>query len=234
MSSSKVAAPTAAADLERLQQALQVRMQDPDLLDQALTHRSCGRHNNERLEFLGDSILNHIIADYLYHHFPDASEGDLSRMRAALVKGDTLAGVARSLELGSWVKLGPGELKSGGSRRESILADTLEAILGAICLDAGPGAARDRVLAWYGERLLEVSPETATKDAKTSLQEYLQGRGLSRPGYALTQIEGADHCQQFEVECRVADLGVSARGQGSSRRRAEQAAAAAVLEALRD
>ena len=203
-----------------------------ELLALALTHRSCGQHNNERLEFLGDSTLNHVIARYLYDSFPDASEGELTRMRAALVKGDTLAGVARELDLGTWVRLGPGELKSGGSRRRSILADTLEAVIGAILLDAGFAVVQERVLTWFGDRSDALNPDNPPKDAKTRLQEYLQGRGLPLPQYSLVRVEGEDHRQEFHVECTVASLSLRTEGRGSSRRRAEQAAAAAAMESL--
>ncbi len=220
------------ATRERLQQALGYHFTEPALLEQALTHRSCGAHNNERLEFLGDSILNHFIAEQLFLRFPEASEGDLSHMRAALVRGEVLAVMARELDLGDAVLLGQGERKSGGRRRNSILADALEAVIGAMLLDGGFEVARERVLAWFAGRLDAVSPQAAEKDAKTSLQEYLQGRGLPLPDYELVAVEGADHCQQFTVQCRVADPSVSERGTGSSRRRAEQAAAGAVLEVL--
>jgi ribonuclease-3 len=220
------------ATRERLQQALGYQFKEPALLEQALTHRSRGAHNNERLEFLGDSILNHFIAEQLFLRFPEASEGDLSQLRAVLVRGDELAVLARELDLGEAVLLGPGERKSGGRRRNSILADALEAVIGAMLLDGGFEVARERVQAWFAGRLDAVSPQAAVKDAKTSLQEYLQGKGLPLPDYALVATEGADHCQQFTVECRVAEPPVSERGTGSSRRRAEQAAAGAVLEVL--
>ena len=215
--------------MKRLEELLEVRFSRPEVLDLALTHR---RHNNERLEFLGDSILNHVIAEHLYKSHPDASEGELSRMRASLVKGEALASLARQLHLGEWVRLGPGELKSGGHRRSSILADTLEAVIGAILLDAGTDVVRARVLSWYGELMGSVNPETAAKDAKTSLQEYLQGRGLPLPDYRLARGEGEDHRQEFHVDCVIPELKVTAQGRGSSRRRAEQDAAAAALEAL--
>lgn len=221
-----------AGELDRLQAALDFHFGQSELLELALTHRSCGANNNERLEFLGDSILNHLIADFLYHRFPECSEGDLSRMRASLVNGDTLSSLARELGLGDWIRLGAGELKSGGRRRDSILADTLEAVLGAILLDAGVETLRQRLLVWYGERLSAVSPLTTSKDSKTSLQEYLQGRGLPLPQYLLSAVEGADHCQQFEIECRLTEPSLSVQGRGASRRRAEQAAAAAALEVL--
>ncbi len=217
---------------ERLQQALGYQFSEPALLEQALTHRSRGAHNYERLEFLGDSALNHFIAQQLFERFPEASEGDLSHMRAALVRGEVLAVMAGELALGDEVLLGPGERKSGGRRRDSILADAFEAIIGAMLLDAGHEQTRDRVLAWFAERLDAVSPQAAEKDPKTALQEYLQGRGQPLPEYHLVQVEGADHCQQFTVECRVGKPALRHTGTGSSRRRAEQAAAGAVLELL--
>lgn len=220
------------AELDGLQTALAIRFTQPELLDLALTHRSCGQRNNERLEFLGDSILNHVIAEWLYQGFPDATEGELSRMRAALVRRETLASVARELGLGDWIRLGPGELKSGGGRRTSILADTLEAVVGAILLDAGPVVTKEHVLDWYGDRLRFVSPEATSKDAKTRLQETLQGRGLALPEYRLQRVEGEDHRQEFHVDCVIEALSQAFPGRGSSRRRAEQAAAAAALEAL--
>jgi ribonuclease-3 len=219
-------------ELEQLQAALGVRFSSEALLTLALTHRSCGQRNNERLEFLGDSILNHVIAEYLYRAFPDCSEGELSRMRAALVRGDTLAELARELGLGQWIRLGAGELKSGGWRRDSILADALEAVIGAVLLDSGLETLRQRVLDWYGDRLDVVDPDTAARDAKTRLQEYLQSRGLPLPRYQLSAVEGEDHRQLFHVECMIEEPPLSAEGEGSSRRRAEQAAAAAALEAI--
>lgn len=219
-------------DLAGLEALLGVRFGDPELLELALTHRSCGANNNERLEFLGDSILNHLIAEHLYQTFPEGTEGELSRMRAALVKGDTLTGLARELELGDWVRLGSGEMKTGGRRRDSILADTLEAIVGAVLLDSGLESLRRCVLQWYGARLETVSPDTIAKDAKSSLQEYLQGRGAPLPRYQLSQIEGEDHRQQFHVSCVVTEPPLTTQGYGSSRRRAEQAAAAEALRVL--
>jgi ribonuclease-3 len=220
------------AKLQRLQQVLGYPFKDKDLLLLALTHRSCGPRNNERLEFLGDSVLNHIVAEALFQRFPDAREGDLSRMRASLVQGETLAKVARELGLGEYLKLGSGEMKSGGSRRASILADTLESILGAILMDANIEACRARVFAWFEDRLEGVSPEGVGKDAKTTLQEKLQARGKRLPDYQLTATTGEDHCQQFTVTCALADDGKLFTGEGSSRRRAEQAAAQAALEEL--
>jgi ribonuclease-3 len=198
----------------------------------ALTHRSAGSKNNERLEFLGDSIINHIVADALYQRFPRAREGDLSRMRASLVKGDTLAELARELQLGEYLLLGPGERKSGGYRRSSILADTLEALAGAIVLDAGYERCRDCVLRWFGTRLDQLAAGAVDKDAKTRLQEYLQGRGNPLPEYELIAVEGDDHDQQFSVACRLSRPQLVVQGSGSSRRKAEQAAARDALQRL--
>jgi ribonuclease-3 len=215
-----------------LQQALGHEFADPELLVMALTHRSAGSKNNERLEFLGDSIINHIVADALYQRFPRAREGDLSRMRASLVKGDTLAELARELQLGEYLLLGPGERKSGGYRRSSILADTLEALAGAILLDAGYEHCRDSVLRWFGSRLDQLAAGAVDKDAKTRLQEYLQGRGNPLPEYELVAVEGDDHDQQFSVACRLSRPQLVVQGSGSSRRKAEQAAARDALQRL--
>ena len=215
-----------------LQQALGHEFADPELLVMALTHRSAGSKNNERLEFLGDSIINHIVADALYQRFPRAREGDLSRMRASLVKGDTLAELARELQLGEYLLLGPGERKSGGYRRSSILADTLEALAGAIVLDAGYERCRDCVLCWFGTRLDQLAAGAVDKDAKTRLQEYLQGRGNPLPEYELVAVEGDDHDQQFSVACRLIRPQLVVQGSGSSRRKAEQAAARDALQRL--
>ncbi len=215
-----------------LQQALGHQFADPELLVMALTHRSAGSKNNERLEFLGDSIINHIVADALYQRFPRAREGDLSRMRASLVKGDTLAELARELQLGEYLLLGPGERKSGGYRRSSILADTLEALAGAIVLDAGYERCRDCVLCWFGTRLDQLAAGAVDKDAKTRLQEYLQGRGNPLPEYELVAVEGDDHDQHFSVACRLSRPQLVVQGSGSSRRKAEQAAARDALQRL--
>jgi len=215
-----------------LQQALGHEFADPELLVMALTHRSAGSKNNERLEFLGDSIINHIVADALYQRFPLAREGDLSRMRASLVKGDTLAELARELQLGEYLLLGPGERKSGGYRRSSILADTLEALAGAIVLDAGYERCRDCVLRWFGTRLDQLAAGAVDKDAKTRLQEYLQGRGNPLPEYELVAVDGDDHDQQFSVACRLSRPQLVVQGAGSSRRKAEQAAAHEALQRL--
>jgi ribonuclease-3 len=219
-------------DAARLQRTLGYQFRDSQLLRLALTHRSAGGRNNERLEFLGDSILNHVIAEALFGRFPKAREGELSRMRAALVKGDTLAEVARELELGDSLQLGSGERKSGGHRRGSILADALEAVIGAILLDAGVEQCRERVLDWFSTRLDDLSDSLVEKDPKTRLQEYLQGRGRPLPDYQLVDVNGAAHAQQFRVSCRLEQPGLVVEGSGSSRRRAEQAAALEALEGL--
>jgi ribonuclease-3 len=216
--------------LALLEQTLGYSWQSRELLELALTHKSCGVRNNERLEFLGDSILNHIIAEALFSHFQNASEGELSRMRASLVRGETLAEVAREKELGSFVKLGSGEMKSGGHRRDSILADTLEAVIGSILLDADIECCRTHVLGWFSSRLQHVSPQTSGKDPKTRLQEYLQGRGKTLPTYTLVRTEGEDHCQQFTVACQLLESPLAREGSGGSLRKAEQAAALATLE----
>jgi ribonuclease-3 len=216
----------------RLQKALGYEFGDPNLLQLALTHRSVGNANNERMEFLGDSIVNHVVAEFLFHRFPKVREGSLSRMRASLVKGVTLAEVSRELELGEYIHLGPGERKSGGQRRDSILADTLEAVAGAILIDGGYVACRDRILAWFDSRLSSMTAEQDGKDPKTRLQEYLQGRGQSLPEYVLVSADGEDHAQTFLVACKMPASSAETRGSGTSRRSAEQAAALSALEEI--
>ena len=219
-------------NLDRLQAGLGYTFKDRDLLALALAHRSVGKNNNERLEFLGDSIVNHVIAEALYLKFPNAREGDLSRMRAALVKGDTLAELARELELGDYLELGPGEKKSGGHRRGSILADAFEAVMGAILLDSDVECCRARILHFFDTRLRAMTEAPAEKDAKTRLQEFLQGRGRPLPEYTLLETSGDDHCQVFLVACKVKKPALVVQGEGSSRRRAEQSAAEAALTEL--
>ncbi|HET7549299.1 MAG TPA: ribonuclease III [Usitatibacter sp.] len=204
----------------------------PDLARQALTHRSFGAPHNERLEFLGDSLLNCAVATLLYERFPSLPEGDLSRLRAALVNQASLSKIAAELALGERLRLGEGELKSGGFRRPSILADALEALLGAVYLDAGFDALRASVQALFAERLERAEKTPVDKDPKTELQEHLQGRRLQLPRYAVMKTEGEAHDQTFTVECRVDDLALVASGTGASRRAAEQAAAAGVLAKL--
>jgi ribonuclease-3 len=205
---------------------------DSGLLTLALTHRSHGMPNNERLEFLGDSLVNFVIAEALYVRFPDAREGQLSRLRASLVKGATLAEIARELELGSALTLGQGESMSGGQRRDSILADALEAVIGAIYLDAGVGPCHRCILRWFDSRLVALTLDDVHKDAKTLLQEWLQARRQALPTYYTESIEGEAHAQRFKVVCRVTGLSRPCVGEGSSRRIAEQCAAANTLNAL--
>jgi ribonuclease-3 len=204
----------------------------PALCDAAVTHRSAGADHNERLEFLGDSILNCAVARLLFDAHPLADEGALSRLRASLVSGDTLAQIAGDLGLGEHLRLGQGELKSGGFRRASILADALEAILGAIFLDSGFDAAAAAVARIIGPKMSDLPAADALKDPKTRLQEVLQARGLALPTYTLTAVGGDPHAQSFTVTCEVPVFGVAAVGEGASRRRAEQLAAAKVIELL--
>jgi ribonuclease-3 len=215
-----------------LQGRLDYAFNDPDLLDQALTHRSRGSRNNERLEFLGDAILNFVVADLLYHADGDAHEGRLTRLRAHLVRRETLASIARDLKLGEALRLGPGELKSGGRGRDSILADALEAVIGAIYLDAGLESCRRVLEELYRDRLSGAAREVGLKDPKTRLQEALQARALSLPRYAVVKLEGAPHDQSFTVECQVENIPEPIVGTGTSRRKAEQDAASRALEAL--
>jgi ribonuclease-3 len=204
----------------------------PALCHAAATHRSLGAEHNERLEFLGDSVLNCCVARMLYDAHPEADEGALSRLRATLVSGETLAQIAGELGLGEHLRLGVGELKTGGFRRASILADALEAILGAIFLDSGFDAAAAVVARIVGPRMSELPAADALKDPKTRLQEALQAHGLALPIYTLTKVAGDPHQQSFTISCEVPVLGMSAVGEGASRRRAEQLAAAKLLELL--
>jgi len=227
-----VIAAAPGADLDWLAERLGWRARDAALVGRALTHRSAGGADNERLEFLGDAVLSFLIAELLYREFGDAPEGDLSRCRAALVSGETLADVAEALEIGARLRLGPGELRSGGFRRRSILADAFEALLGAVYLDGGLEAARAVVERLWRPRLAALRAAPPPKDPKTRLQEYLQARGLGLPAYSVESIGGEPHEQLFVVRCSVAALGASAEGRGSSRRRAEQLAAERVLDGL--
>ncbi len=203
-----------------------------DLLKQALTHRSAGAPHNERLEFLGDSIVNMLIAEALFSRWPKADEGALTRARAMLVCEGALAVIARTLQLGERLTLGPGEMKSGGHRRDSILADTVEAVVAAIYLDVGFDACRARVLPWFEESLAAVPVGKPEKDPKTRLQEWLQARQKGLPVYELVSETGDDHAKHFQVRCRVADPAVATEGEGTSRRLAEQQAAAAAIAQL--
>lgn len=202
---------------------------DASLFIAALTHRSVAGANNERLEFLGDAVLNLLIAEHLYRAFPNASEGDLSRLRARLVSGEPLAEVAAGLGLGDALHLGSGELKTGGFRRKSILADALEALCGALFLDGGLTAARDVVETLFAARIAALPAPATLRDAKSRLQEYLQSQGLARPSYVVERIDGEPHAHTFWVRCEVAALERRALGSGATRRSAEQQAAERVL-----
>lgn len=213
-------------------EGIDYRFNDPALLSEALTHRSAGSLNNERLEFLGDSILNTVIAARLFERHPAASEGDMSRMRARLVRGSTLAEVAAGMDLGRRIRMGEGERKSGGFRRASILADTYEALLGAIFLDGGFDACRAVILNRFDPLIDTLPAIDELKDAKTRLQEWLQGRGRPLPEYRLLDESGADHQKSFRVACRLTDADRQTEQSGGSRRKAEQAAAARMLAEL--
>ena len=219
--------------LAELQRRLQHVFSDRDLLIRALTHRSFASDHNERLEFLGDAVLNLAVADMLYQRLGTLPEGDLSRVRANLVRQDSLHQLAVELQLGAVIRVGEGELRSGGTRRPSILADVLEALIGAVYLDAGYAGAQALVQRLFGA--LDISPNmaAAAKDAKTELQEWLQGRRMKLPVYKVVGTLGAAHQQSFDVECEVAELNLCERGIGDSRRAGEQAAASAMLQTLR-
>ncbi|TJZ67775.1 ribonuclease III [Chitiniphilus eburneus] len=219
---------------EHLAKVLGHSFSDPRLLRQALTHRSFSSTHNERLEFVGDSVLNAVVARALFVAFPQLTEGELSRLRASLVCQDALAEVAGALHLGDYLNLGEGELKSGGHRRPSILADALEALFGAIWFDAGFEAAQAVVERLFAPRIAGIDPSRALKDAKTALQEWLQARRVALPQYLLLRQEGDSPNQIFEVGCRIESLGVETRAEGASRRVAEQAAAADALGTLKD
>lgn len=208
------------------------QFEDEELLQLALTHRSYRGANNERLEFLGDAILNFCIAEALYTKYPEAAEGQLSRLRSEQVKGETLAEIAREHKLGEYLILGEGELKSGGNRRDSILADSVEAIIGAIYLDAGFEACRQRILHWYTTRLAALSLAAHAKDPKTQLQELLQGRQQPLPHYEVVKISGQAHSQDFIVACRVSVTSKVTEGRAGSRKMAEKKAAQAMLDHL--
>jgi ribonuclease-3 len=215
-----------------LEQALDYHFADTTLLDQALTHRSHSSHHNERLEFLGDSVLNFVVAALLFKRFPRIDEGDLSRLRANLVKQASLAEIATRLTLSQYLRLGEGELKSGGFRRPSILADALEAVFGAVFLDGGFDAAQKVIARQYEPVLVHVDPKTLGKDPKTLLQELLQARKLDLPTYTVVATHGAAHNQLFEVECQIPKLEIKVSAPGASRRAAEQSAAQLAIAAI--
>ena len=219
--------------LTKLTKKLGYEFEQIQLLNLALTHRSAKGEHNERLEFLGDSILSLVISDALYKQFPKVQEGDLSRMRSSLVRGQTLAEIGRDFTLGDFLHLGAGELKSGGFRRDSILADAVEAIIGAIYLDSDLESCRQVVLAWYQTRLQTIKPGVNQKDPKTQLQEFLQSRRIALPIYSVLATEGQAHNQQFTIACQI-DGEKQFVAKGTSRRKAEQAVAQIALSKLRE
>ncbi len=216
-------------DLTRLIKVLGYSFNDSELLLEALTHRSASSRNNERLEFLGDSILNFVIADELFRLYPKHPEGDLSRIRASLVKKEGLALVANDLALGDYLILGSGELKSGGYRRASILADTVEAILGAVYLDGGFDICRQLILRLYQNQIQHIPDPALLKDSKTRLQELLQAQKFALPDYELISVTGKSHQQVFLIACKIEQLGIHTTGEAPSRRKAEQIAAKAAI-----
>ena len=219
-------------NLHSLESRLGHQFNNRGLLNQALTHRSLGNENNERLEFLGDSLLGLIITEELFHLHPEANEGDLTRMRAQLVKGDTLAKIARSLDLGSWLRLGTSELKSGGWRRNSILANTMEAIFGAVYLDTNLEGCRNCIINLYDDYLSVTTPDNLNKDPKTRLQEYLQAKQKLLPKYDVVQEKGEVHARIFTVECSIPGTTIKVLADGQSKRKAEQAAAQKALQLI--
>ncbi len=219
-------------DFEDIESKLNYRFSQPETIKRALTHRSTGCDNYERLEFLGDSILGFFIAEWLYHRFPKLTEGKLSRMRSTIVRRETLAQIARTLDLGKALVLGEGELKSGGAERDSILADTLEAVIGAVYIDGGAEPCKAFVLDVFREYLEVLDPESVYKDAKSRLQEYLQQRGMPLPTYTVLSVQGEPHLLHFEVECKIPGLDGTFTATGKSRRKAEQSAAKKAYAAL--
>lgn len=216
-------------NLSTVEQAICYDFNNRDLLAQSLTHRSFGTTNNERLEFLGDSVLNCVIAEALCQRYASVREGDLSRLRANLVRQETLAEIAQLIHLGDQLRLGEGEMRSGGFRRPSILADALEAVFGAVFLDGGFDRARKTILRLYDPFLARIDPRHSGKDPKTALQEFLQGRHMALPQYHLKATHGEAHAHEFEVECLIPELGIATTGRGPSRRAAEQEAARQAL-----
>lgn len=217
-------------DLEGFCRAIGYRFTDLELLQRALTHRSYSASHNERLEFLGDSVVNCVVALELYGRFPRLTEGELSRLRANIVHQPSLAAVAQRFDFGDYLRLGEGELKSGGARRPSILADSVEAVIGAVFLDGGFAAARQVVRTLLGSTLDTIDPAASSKDPKTLLQEHLQARKLALPQYAVVATRGEAHDQKFQVECAIPELGIRSLGEGASRRGAEQEAARQAYE----
>ena len=216
-------------DFDKLQQAINYQFNDLKLARHALTHRSANKFNNERLEFLGDSLLGFLVAEFLFEHFPEASEGELSRLRASMVNKSALVEIALDLNLSEFLLLGDGELKSGGRERESILADSVEAIIAAIYFDGGLTACKQLIISWCQNKIDGISPVGTQKDAKTYLQEIMQAQGLRLPQYRVVDVTGKDHQQSFLVECRVENLDEPQQGEGNSIRSAEQEVARKIL-----
>lgn len=221
-----------ASNVRQLQERLQYQFRDPELLSLALSHRSCGSRNNERLEFLGDSILGVTVTDFLYQQFPLAREGDLSRMRSQIVRAESLAQVAKKLQLGPELSLGSGEMKSGGQRRDSILGDTVEALIGAVYLDSDMQSASACVTNWFADLLAAASDAQPVKDAKTALQEWLQQRSKPVPQYELVNTGGEAHSRLFTVSCKIDQVDKTVSATASSRRKAEQLVAEQLLSEL--
>ena len=221
-----------ASNAKQLQDRLQYQFSDPQLLTLALSHRSCGSNNNERLEFLGDAVLGMAISSFLYKRFPEAREGDLSRIRSQIVRAESLAEIARNLDLGPELLLGPGEMKSGGHRRDSILGDTVEALLGAVFLDQGLGAVEACIQNWFSKSLNTLTLDSPVKDAKTALQEWLQARSKPLPEYLVVKIEGEDHSRLFTMSCKIDAVEEAAEATASSRRKAEQLVAEKLVKKL--
>jgi ribonuclease-3 len=220
-------------NIQSLEKILNYNFNDKNLLELALTHRSFQGKNNERLEFLGDSILNFIIAELLFKKFNASPEGDLSRLRSQLVKSATLSEIGILLNLGDYLILGEGELKSSGWRRPSILADSVEAIIGAVFIDGGIKASHNLIINWFKDRIDSINPNDIEKDSKSLLQELLQAKKIPLPDYNVISIEGEAHCQYFKVSCTIPKLGVTIEGEGSSRKIAEQGAAEEMLKNLK-
>lgn len=219
-------------DLSKLEARLGYRFREPGLLEEAVTHRSARARNYERLEFLGDSVLSLVVADELYHRYPKETEGSLSRLRASLVNRTSLADLARQLDLGAFLRMGSGELKTGGHRRESILSDTFEAVLGAVYLDGGFASCREFIVRLFDDRLANLPSTSELKDPKTRLQEYLQGIRRPLPMYEVGEVSGKAHDQTFRVRCYVEGVDQVTEGMAGSRRQAEQIAAEAMLAVL--
>ena len=220
------------SQLHQFESLLKYEFKNKALLELALTHRSFKGKNNERLEFLGDSILNFVVAELLFKKFPQSVEGDLSRLRSELVKASTLSEIGTEINVGDFLKLGDGELKSSGWRRPSILADTVEAIIGAIFIDSGMNSAQSIIKKWLDNRIEKIDPKKIKKDAKSLLQEFLQGKKIALPKYEVNSIEGEAHSQNFIVQCHIDSLGITVQGDGESRKVAEQIAAKNALIAL--